>query len=144
MSDRFINKVLVTSSFPGFVEGDILSLNTENGLFEYLYNDKSEESTTIDAVYNQLAEYKPSLSKQHILNDMSYFQDISEYEPKSKDWMENRMSELKKFITNIDEDSKEGLLSELVNVKEAKTVWQNLIWEYETILGMRKSFRSDL
>ena len=147
MSNRFINKVLVIESFPGFIEGDVLGLNTENGLFEYLYNDKAEASGSDNAlnnIYKELAEYKPSLSKEHILDDMSYFQDISEYETKSKDWMEERMLELKKFITNIDADSKEGLLPESVDVKEAKTVWQNLIWEYETILGMRRQYRSDL
>ena len=144
MNSRFLNKVKVVESFPGFKEGDVLSLNKSTGLFQYLYNELEEDNSPLKNIYSELTEYKPSLSKDHILDDMSYFQDISEYETKSKDWMEERMLELKKFITNIDADSKEGLLPESVDVKEAKTVWQNLIWEYETILGMRRQYRSDL
>ena len=144
MNSRFLNKVKVVESFPGFKEGDVLSLNKSTGLFQYLYNELEEDNSPLKNIYSELTEYKPSLSKDHILDDMSYFMDISEYEMKDKVWVEERIAELKDYMMKMDMDSKEGILPEDVNVHEAKTVWQNLIWELETVLGMRKSFRSDL
>ena len=147
MKDNTINKVQVHKEFPGFDEGDVLILNKDTGLFEFSHNDspiayghlsQDDTNTAVDSVFNAIAKHKPTLSKENIVRYMNYFYDISEYEMRDKQWVLDRVEQLKTFIRDLEIDEKNEVLPESVNAKESKTVWQNVIWEYETLLGMRK------
>ena len=124
--------------FPGFNKGDILKLNSENGLFEFIHSDNDNAFTVANSVFNALNNYIPSLSKDSILENMSYFEDMSDYEMKDKVWVLERIEELKMYIKELDKDIEDEVVSIDVDIKESKAVWQNIIWEYETFLGMRK------
>jgi hypothetical protein len=138
MNDRFLNKVRVIQEFPGFDIDDVLILNKTTGLFEYS-NKLLINNDIINNVYNAITDHKPMLSKKHISEHFDYyFEDISEYQMKDKDWVLERIERLKTFIKDLEIDEKNEAIPESVDVKESKTVWQNVIWEYETLLGMRK------
>ena len=145
MNEVIINKVSVIKEFPGANVGDIFEIN-QDGLFDYTYNSfNNEEDNAVEAIYGQLTVHKPTLSKSDVISNLgTFFVDISEFKMKSREWIEDRIAELKGYITKIDEDNKEGLVSKDVNISEAKTVWQNNIWELETVLGKRTLYRSDL
>jgi hypothetical protein len=148
--NKNIKKVRVRKDFPGFKENDVLGINGATGLFEYLYNDTVKEDTSEDypvnaigSVFKELAVNKPTLSKDQVLDNMEYFLDITDYIMQSQEWVFARIVELRGFIDKLDEDEKEGIVPENVNVKEAKTVWQNSIWELEVVAGIREPIRSD-
>ena len=145
MNEVIINKVSVIKEFPGANVGDIFEIN-QDGLFDYTYNSfNNEEDNAVEAIYGHLTVHKPTLSKSDVISNLgTFFVDISEFKMKSREWIEDRIAELKGYIIKIDEDNKEGLVSKDVNISEAKTVWQNNIWELETVLGKRTLYRSDL
>jgi len=120
---KHVNKVKVIKEFPGFREGTILYLDTENGLFKEV----NEES--FGDLEGLLLENKPALSKQQVLNYLgTYFEDASEYEAKSEEEIKRRIQALKDYIKTYKEDGR---------YDEAVTVWQNMIWELEWVLGKR-------
>lgn len=139
MNDRFINKVKVIKSFPGYDEGNILIKDKSTGLFRFdgeSYN-KNINSLT-EVVFSKIVGNDISLTKKQILDNMEYFEDISDYEMKDKEWVLERIEELKIYIRELDKDVEDDVVSVDVDVKESRAVWQNIIWEYETLLGMRK------
>ena len=145
MENRILNKVKVRKDFPGFDEGDVLERNSSNGLFEFSHNNKkaiegeaSNLNSVIDNVVQEILGGTISLTKEQVLRNMDYFLDISNYQMQSKDWVIARVEELKDYIKNIEIDELAEILPSNVDVKESKTVWQNMIWEYEAFLGMRK------
>ena len=120
---RHVNKVKVIKEFPGFKEGTMLYLNAEKGLFKEV----SEES--FGDLEELLIENRPALSKQQVLEYLgTYFEDASEYQAKSEEEIKRRIQALHDYIKTYKED---------VRYDEAVTVWQNMIWELEWVLGKR-------
>jgi len=116
---KHVNKVKVIKEFPGFRVDTELVLDPVNGLFR-------EEDEGLEGL---LLENKPALSKQQVLNYLgTYFEDASEYEAKSEEEIKRRIQALKDYIKTYKEDSR---------YDEAVTVWQNMIWELEWVLGKR-------
>lgn len=135
---KHVEKVKVISSFPGFMYGDILTLNKDTGIFYFTYN--NEEASTEDAIdmlSNYLNSYKPAISKEDVIKNLgTYFEDVSQYQAMSVDQIKSRIETLKGYIEMY--RNKDNLPEELIGDRDtAITVWQNLIWELELVLGMR-------
>lgn len=135
---KHVEKVKVISPFPGFMSGDILILDKGTGIFNFAYN--NEEASTEDAIdmlSNYLNSYKPAISKEDVIKNLgTYFEDISHYQAKDVDQIKSRIKDLKSYIEMY--RNKDNLSEELIEDRDtAITVWQNLIWELEWVLGMR-------
>lgn len=139
MSRKTIKEVKVVVKFPGYELGDVLIKNSENGLFEYAYN--VNDTSNVSNVFKAIAVNKPTLSLKDIQDNITYFEDITGYKVKTPEELEKKMVELYSYIKNIKEDDKSGLFAGSVtkpDVKEAVTVWQNMIWLLEWALGKRE------
>jgi len=135
---KHVEKVEVISKFPGFIEGDILYLDRDTGKFNYVYNNSDQlESDALSMLSNALDVYRPALSKESIVNNLgTYFKDISDYQAKNVDEIKSRINDLKDYISAY--KSKGNLSEEADKDRDvAITVWQNMIWELEWVLGMR-------
>ena len=138
MEIKKINTVRVIKEFPGFKVNDVLKLDNKVGLFKYVYNDNEE--TTEDAfvaLFDDLAVHHASLSKKVVVDNLgTYFEDASEYSMRSREEVELRIAEYEHALRELDE-GKDGILQGMKE-KEARTAWQNLIWENEWFLGRRE------
>ena len=135
---KHVEKVKVIKPFPGYQVDDVLMLDKDNGLFNYGYNNgEDKDDTLVDTLAGYLNRYKGSLSKDDVLDNMgTYFEDISEYKAKNLDQIKSRINDLKSYIEMY--KNKDNLSEELKEEKnKAITVWQNMIWELEWVLGMR-------
>jgi len=129
-----VNKVRVIKEFPGYEVGDVLVLDKDNGIFGYEYN-ANEEDSGLEALFDAISTHKGTVSKKDVETNLGiYFEDITEYEVRSREEVEEHMAELESAI----KEAKEG--KQIVSDKErdiAITVWQNLLWENEWFLGKR-------
>ncbi len=137
MNNRTINKVRVIVDFPGYKEGDVLELDPKAGVFHFT-NVTMEDGAKGDAfdvfAARITGDIKPSITKKEILSYMdSIFEDISTYKVRSFIELGERMEEIKAQMKRIEEDE----TMDHLNTTEALTVWQNMLWEYEWIMGMR-------
>ena len=140
MNKRTIKEVKVKTKFPGYKVGDVLIKNSVSGMFEYAYND-ADTNMAIGNAFKAITESnQSSLSYDDIVSNFDYFEDITKYEVKSPSEISDKIKEFSKYITDIKADDKAGLFLGSVNkpdVKEAITVWQNMIWLLEWTLGQR-------
>jgi len=121
---RKINKIKVIKTFPGYAEGDVLTLN-DNGIFIYAYNENDPE-TAFNAVFTELEVFHGGVAKNIVNQYLNmYFMDISEYELRSKDEIELRLSN---WIENIKEESLND---------SGKEFYSSLAGELEWVLGKR-------
>jgi len=136
MNKKQINRVLVVAKFPGFDVNDVLVKNKVSGLFEYAYNDGMDKDPALDSLYKSISESKPLLSLKDITESMVFFADISEYHRKEVSEVEDQIVELNRAITLKNEEKEEN---PDLSVKEAVTVWQNMVWVLEWSLGKRSN-----
>lgn len=137
MNNKTINKVRVTMDFPGYKEGDILELDSNAGLFHFT-NTTQEDGAKGDSfdifAARITGEIKPSITKKEILSYMgTLFADISTYKVRSYGELNMRIDEIKAQMQRVENDE----TINTIDTSEALTVWQNMLWEYEWIMGMR-------
>jgi hypothetical protein len=141
---KIVNKVRVIADFPGYEVGDVLILNTNTGVFNYAKSaqeangEVSDVLNAFDGVAARLTDsIKQSFTKSDILLYLEeYFEDISIYKMRTPREMEERVHELSAHMKRIKEDDTFNELDK----EEAITVWQNMLWEYEWILGRKELY----
>ncbi len=143
MNNKTINRVRVKVSFPGYRKGDILELDPNAGLFNFISTtlEDGTKGDAFDVIASELAgEGRSPLNKQEVLAYMgAIFEDISTYKIRSFRELERRIDEIKALTEKLEEDA--SLFPEDdFNQKEALTVWHNMLWEYEWIMGMRELY----
>lgn len=138
MEVKKINTVKVIKEFPGFKVNDVLKLDNKVGLFKYAYNDNDKDGEdAFTALFDDLATHHASLSKKVIVDNLgTYFEDASEYSIRSREDVEKRIAEYEHALRELD-NGNIGVLQGM-DKTEARTAWQNLIWENEWFLGRRE------
>lgn len=143
MNNKTINKVRVIVGFPGYKVGDVLELDPGTGLFHFIGVTKEDgvKGDAFDVFAAELVdEIRSSITKKEILFYMDdIFEDISTYKVRSFRELERRIDEIKALTERLEEDASLFPEDEF-NQKEALTVWQNMLWEYEWIMGMRELY----
>lgn len=153
---KIVNKVKVVKAFPGFEVGDILTLNTTTGLFEYSYEyDSAKQADALDEVDRLFLSYHSSISKSVVLNNLNeYFIDLSTYSMQPTSAIEGRIASFYKAIEEAkaeladlnkaepeeNDEFNDYVDSRTIELEESITVWQNIIWFGEWVLGKRTSF----
>ena len=131
-----LNKVRVMGDFPGYSEGDILELDPNSGLFHFtaVTLDDGSIGDAFDNLSAVMADDpKQSIAKKEVTAYLGIlFADISTYRIRTLQEINTRIDEIRSHIETLKAESE--TLSHL-NKKEALTVWQNMLWEYEWILG---------
>jgi len=143
---KIVNKVRVRAEFPGYELGDVLVLNPSTGVFNFAKTttEDGEISNNIlkgfDTVAARITDsIKQSFTKRDVMLYLDeYFEDISVYKIRTPREMEERMYELQMHMDRIKNDSTFDELDK----EEAITVWQNMIWEYEWLLGRKEMYYS--
>jgi hypothetical protein len=121
-----IKQVEVIQEFPGYKVGDQLELNPL-GNYDFVGNAADSDRDAFSIIESVLVSNKPVLSKKEVMQHMgSYFKDTTNYSIRSKEDINKRISELTHWLNEYKEDG------------VALTVWQNLIWELEWVLGKRQ------
>lgn len=143
MNNKTTNKVRVIVSFPGYKEGDVLELDSDAGLFHFT-NVTKEDGAKGDAfdvfAARITGDIKPSITKKEVLSYMgTLFEDISTYKVRTYGELDRRVDEIKAQMKRVEEDETINHL----DTQEALTVWQNMLWEYEWIMGMRELYFSN-
>lgn len=140
---KIVNKVRVIADFPGYEIGDVLILNPSTGVFNYTKSTKEDEEVSdvlnaFDGIAARITDsIKQSFTKSDVLLYLEeYFQDISIYKIRTPREMEERVHELTAHMERIKEDDTFNELDK----EEAITVWQNMLWEYEWILGRKELY----
>lgn len=140
---KIVNKVRVIAEFPGYEIGDILILNPNTGVFNFAKVTKEDGEVTdvLDAFDNLAAGITDSIKQSFTKKDVilyldDYFADISIYKLRTPRELDERVHELKAHMDRIKEDDTFDELDR----EEAMTVWQNMIWEYEWILGRKDMY----
>jgi len=137
-----VNRVKVVKDFPGYKEGDVLELDSSTGVFHFI-NTTTEDGLKGDAFDLVTAEItgeiKPPITKKEVsLYLGTLFEDVSIYKVRSYRELQNRVEELKATIDRLkDEDA---IFGTNLDRDEALTVWQNMLWEYEWIMGERELY----
>src|SRR6056297_15868 len=130
-----IDRIKVITKFPGFEIGDVLVLDSSTGFFVFSYNE-SEEVNGTEAITDYLAEDKPKLTKKEVLDNFGYFENITQYVMKDPEEVRRRIESLRGYLNAYkNKGSMEGGKED--ERKKAMTVWQNLIYELEWVLGKR-------
>lgn len=132
-----INKVRVLVDFPGYKKGDVLELDSKAGVFHFT-NVTMEDGSVGDAfdvfAARITGEIKPSITKKEVeLYLGTLFEDISIYKVRSYREFQIRIDEIKSFLKRLEDP--DTLVGVNLNRKEAITVLQNILWEYEWIMG---------
>lgn len=140
---KIVNKVRVTTEFPGYEIGDVLILNPNTGVFNFAKTTKEdgEPSDILNAFDGVAARITDSIKQSFTKSDVilyldDYFEDISIYKMRTHKEMKERAHELQAHINRIKEDD----TFEQLDKEEAITVWQNMLWEYEWILGRKEMY----
>lgn len=123
--NTMINRVEVIQEFPGYKVGDVLELNPL-GNFDFVGNVEDNGIDAFSIIESVLVVAKPVLSKRDIAAYLGvYFKDTTDYAMKSKEAITKRINELNHWLNEYKDDG------------VALTVWQNLVWELEWVLGKR-------
>lgn len=139
---KIVNKVRVIAEFPGYEIGDVLILNPNTGNFNFVRPAKDDSVSDVlnafDGVAASLTDsIKTAFTKSDVLLYLDdHFQDISIYKMRTLREMEERVYELSAHMKRIKEDDTFNELDK----EEAITVWQNMLWEYEWILGRKELY----
>ena len=140
---KIVNKVRVKAEFPGYEIGDVLILNPSTGVFNFAKTTTEGEATpsalsAFDGVAARITDsIKQSFTKRDVMLYLDeYFEDISVYKIRTPREMEERIYELRSHMERIKEDTTFDELDR----EEAVTVWQNMLWEYEWILGRKEMY----
>lgn len=145
MSNKKINKVRVIVDFPGYKVGDVLQLDPVLGVFHFINTTKEDgmKGDAFDIFASKLTDMKPSLSKVEVMSYIgTLFEDVSTYKVRSAGELGRRMDEIKSLIDRLEDDN--TIFGEGLDRKEALTVWQNMLWEYEWIMGMRDLYNHEM
>lgn len=124
--NTMIRQVEVIKEFPGYNVGDQLDLDPM-GNYNFVGNVEDSDRDAFSIIESVLISNKPALSKKEVMQHIgSYFKDITIYDVVSIPDIEKRINDLKNWIVEYKDDD------------VALTVWQNLIWELEWVLGKRR------
>jgi hypothetical protein len=143
---KIVNKVRVMAEFPGYEIGDVLLLNPATGVFNFMKT-TTEDGLVSDnllkgfdtVAFNLTDSVKQSFTKRDVILYLDeYFEDISIYKIRPPRELEERVHELKAHMARIKEDDTFDELDR----EEAITVWQNMLWEYEWILGRKDMYNA--
>ena len=120
-----IKKVEVIQEFPGYAVGDQLELNP-GGTFAFIGNVEDADKDAFTIIEAVMTYNKPAIYKRYVMDHMnSYFKDVTDYSMRSTEELYKRINELKLWLSTYKDDG------------TAQTVWQNLVWELEWVLGKR-------
>jgi hypothetical protein len=116
---RQVDTVRVVGDFPGFKQGDILQRYYDNS-FILLGVDENDE-------YFLEADISWRLSEEEVLKHLgTFFQDVTTYEMRSREEVEDAIVKVKESIENERYDY------------DAVLVWKNLLYCLEWVVGRRE------
>lgn len=117
--NKQVDTVRVVADFPGFRQGDVLQRYYDNS-FILLREDED---------HNYFIEEDMSwrLSEQEVMRHLgTYLEDVTEYEMRTREEVENAILKLKESIENEEYDY------------DAVVVWKNLLYALEWVVGRRE------